>query len=65
MKMNIPVIELSECILCEVCSEACPSVFRINDAGYVEVADLTEYPVEEVDEAIKHCPSECISWSEG
>jgi ferredoxin len=62
--MKIPVVELSECILCEVCMEACPSVFQLNDAGYIEVADLSVYPETEVEEAIKNCPADCIYWSE-
>ena len=64
MAKKIPVVELSDCKLCEVCVEACPSVFRINDAGYVEVADLSEYPEQEVKEAIKNCPVDCIYWAE-
>ncbi|MBU0992544.1 MAG: ferredoxin [Proteobacteria bacterium] len=60
--MSRPEIELSLCILCEVCRGACPSVFRLNSAGYMEVADLDQYPETEVDEAIKHCPANCISW---
>jgi len=35
-----------------------------NDAGYIEVAELQEYPAEEVEEAIKNCPANCISWEE-
>ena len=62
--MKVPVIELSDCILCEVCVDVCPSVFRMNDTGYVEVADLSEYPEDDVNEAIKNCPAECISWSD-
>lgn len=60
--MKVPVVELSECILCGVCAEAAPSVFRINDAGYVEVFELTNYPESEVEEAIKNCPADCITW---
>ena len=62
--MKIPEIELSDCILCEVCVEVCPSVFRMNDAGYIEVADLSAYPATEVEEAIKNCPVDCIYWAE-
>ncbi len=62
--MKVPVVELSECILCEVCVAACPSVFRMNDAGYIEVADLSTYPEPEVEEAIKNCPADCIYWAE-
>jgi ferredoxin len=60
--MKIPVVELSECILCEVCVEVCPDVFSLNAAGYIEIADMVEYPQIEVDEAIKNCPVDCIYW---
>jgi ferredoxin len=63
--MKRPVVELSECTLCEACLGMCPRVFRVNSAGYVEVADLPEFPEEEVNEAIKYCPAHCIAWSEG
>ena len=62
--MRRPVVDLSTCILCEVCVAACPEVFQINDAGWVEVADLEDYPEECVNEAIKNCPKDCISWEE-
>lgn len=62
--MKRPVVELSDCIRCEVCVEACPAVFRMNDAGFVEVADLSIYPEEEVNEAIKNCPADCIFWQD-
>ena len=62
--MKRPVIEFSDCILCEVCMDVCPSVFRFNDAGYVEVISLDRYPEDEVDEAIKNCPKDCIYWEE-
>jgi ferredoxin len=62
--MKIPLVELSDCILCGVCVEVCPTVFKLKDAGYVEVVDLLSYPEDEVNEAIKHCPTDCISWDE-
>ena len=62
--MKIPVVELSDCILCGVCVEACPQVFRLNEAGYIEVIDLTDYPEKDVNEAVKHCPADCIYWQE-
>ena len=62
--MKAPVIELSECIVCGVCVEACPEVFRMNAAGYVEVIDLSSYPEAGVNEAIKNCPADCIAWLE-
>ena len=61
---KIPTIELSDCIQCEVCMAACPAVFRMNDAGYIEVADLDAYPEADVEEAIKNCPADCICWAD-
>ena len=60
--MKVPVVDLSECIRCGVCEEVCPEVFQMNDAGYIEVADRSSYPEDKVDEAIKNCPTSCISW---
>jgi ferredoxin len=62
--MKIPVVELSDCIVCGVCVEACPEVFRLNEAGYIEVRDLASLPEKEVNEAIKNCPADCIRWQE-
>jgi ferredoxin len=62
--MKIPVVELSDCTLCGVCEEVAPSVFRIVDAGFVVIADLSSYPEIEVEEAIKNCPTGCIYWDE-
>ena len=62
--MKIPVVELSECIVCGVCTEACPEVFRLKGAGYIEVIDFDCYPETEVNEAIKYCPADCIYWQE-
>ncbi len=59
---KVPVVELADCTLCGGCMEVCPRVFRLNDAGYVEVAELPCYPKEEVDEAIMICPGDCIHW---
>ncbi len=64
MKSRVPVVELDACILCGVCVEVCPGVFRENDSGYIEVAELSDYPETEVDEAIKNCPRDCIHWEE-
>ena len=62
--MKIVHIELSECILCEICTEMCPSVFRLNEAGFIEICDVTEGDVAAVQEAIKYCPADCIHWDE-
>jgi ferredoxin len=37
-------------------------VFSMNEAGYIEVAELSDYPAADVDEAIKYCPEDCICW---
>ena len=62
--MRAPVVELSDCIKCGVCVELCPEVFRMNSAGYIDVIDLPDFPENEVDEAIKYCPVDCIYWDE-
>ena len=62
--MKKPFIELSDCISCGVCAEVSPEVFRLSHAGYIEVTELETYPEVEVNEAIKYCPTDCISWAE-
>ncbi len=62
--MKTPVVELSECILCDVCVEVCPEVFSHNPADYIEVADLEVYPEADVNEAVKNCPADCIHWDD-
>ncbi|MFW8600530.1 ferredoxin [Desulfobacterota bacterium M19] len=62
--MKVPEIDTWTCSKCEGCVEVCPAVFRMNDAGNIEVVELDAYPVKEVDEAIKCCPADCISWIE-
>lgn len=63
---KIPVIDLGRCTECGGCIEIAPAVFRYNtDTGMMEVADLIRYPEELVDEAIKYCPENCISWEFG
>ncbi len=63
--MSIPVVDIVTCTLCMGCVEVCPRVFRLNgDTGYIVVADLKVYPRNEVHEAIKFCPEDCITWEE-
>jgi len=62
--MRIPVVDIGACTLCLGCVEVCPEVFQQNDAGYIEVLELENYPIEAVNEAIKYCPEDCISWEE-
>ncbi len=60
--MKIPTIDLSRCTLCEGCVAACPEVFVVNEAGYLEIVDMDEYPEDCVNDAIKYCPEDCIDW---
>ena len=62
--MKTPVVELGDCILCGICIEVASSVFKLSSAGYIEIFELPVYPETEVDEAIKNCPTDCISWTE-
>jgi ferredoxin len=64
INMKVPVVELSECTLCGICEEVAPSVFRIADAGFVIITELSNYPENDVEEAIKNCPADCIYWEE-
>ncbi len=60
---NQPDVDTSRCNLCGGCIEVCPEVFILNDAaGYIEIADLDEYPEATVNEAINNCPVDCIRW---
>ena len=62
--MKVPVIDIGDCTFCGGCYDLYPQLFRLNDAGYVEVVDTACYPKEEVDDAVKHCPQDCIHWEE-
>ncbi|MGD9210671.1 MAG: ferredoxin [Desulfobacteraceae bacterium] len=63
--MKKPVVDIGLCSLCMGCVEVCPDIFSLNDqTGYIEVADVPSYPEEKVNEAIKYCPEDCISWEE-
>lgn len=58
-----PVVDIGICTRCKGCLEVSPLVFRYNSMlDMVEVADLETYPENEVEEAIKLCPVDCISW---
>lgn len=63
MADRIPIVDIGRCTLCGGCVEVAPEVFRYNDGfGYIEVVELESYPAEEVNEAIKICPVDCIEW---
>lgn len=63
--MKKPSVDLGLCTQCMGCIELCPAVFRQNEAaGYIEVIELNQYPVANVDEAIKYCPEDAITWED-
>lgn len=62
--MKIPVVDIGTCTLCMGCVEVCPEVFQQTDAGYIAVVELDDYPQAAVDEAIKYCPENSISWED-
>lgn len=63
--VTYPIIDLHYCSDCRGCVEVAPNVFRFNAAtGVMEVIDCADYPVEQVDEAIKNCPRDCICWAD-
>ena len=60
---KFPSIDLGRCTECEGCSEIAPAVFCYNSStGMMGVIELEEYPEDLVNEAIKNCPEDCISW---
>ena len=56
--MKIPNIELSDCVLCGICTEICPAVFVLSETGYIRIIELPDYPETEVNEAIKNLQKE-------
>jgi ferredoxin len=62
MMQKVPAVDIGCCTLCLGCVEVCPGVFSLNDSGFIQVADLTAYPEDQVEEAIKYCPDDCIYW---
>lgn len=63
--MKRPEIDLSECVLCDICIELLPYVFSKNDAGYIEVNENEDYPEEDIADVINSCRGDCIIWDEG
>ena len=60
---KIPYIDLGRCNECQGCVEVAPTVFAYNPfTGLMVVLEMDCYPLDLVDEAIKNCPEDCISW---
>ncbi|MCA1793753.1 MAG: ferredoxin [Desulfotignum sp.] len=62
--MKRPAIDLGTCILCEICVELAPNAFEISDSGFVQVLPLDNYMDDDIHEAMKNCPKDCITWEE-
>jgi len=62
--MKRPTVDMGSCTLCMSCIEVCPEVFSRNDADFIVVADLDDYPEDCVAEAIKYCPEDVIYWED-
>lgn len=64
-RMRRPEIDLGACSKCGGCVEIAPGIFsQREDTGFFEVNDLDFYEANLVDEAIKYCPEDCISWED-
>ncbi|MBF0111621.1 MAG: ferredoxin [Desulfamplus sp.] len=65
--MKRPVIDISECVLCDICIDICPDIFIKNQAGYIEIKDDLSDEIyksleDDINEAIKNCRGDCLSW---
>jgi len=71
---RVPVVDQECCIGCEVCTQTCPEVFRMegegedhsddHDHGKAEVFNPTGATDEKIEQAMDNCPAACIYWDE-
>jgi len=73
---RIPVVDQEACISCEVCTQICPEVFRMegddHDHGHDHdhhghksmVYNPTGASEEKIEQAMDNCPAACIYWEE-
>ncbi|PLY01232.1 MAG: ferredoxin [Desulfuromonas sp.] len=69
-----PAIDQECCIGCEVCTQTCPEVFRMegdeegydhgHDHGKAEVYNPSGAAEGKIEEAMDKCPAACIYWDE-
>jgi ferredoxin len=65
MLKKMPVIDRSECTDCESCVSLHPDIFRRNrDTGCIEVAELSDYPEDDIEQVMSMCPGDCITWQQ-
>lgn len=67
---RIPAIDPDCCIGCEVCTQVCPEVFRMEDShgsGHAHekavVYNPAGAPPAQIEKAMDNCPSACIYWA--
>lgn len=70
--MRKAYVDKDICIGCSVCSETCPSVFKVKEDS-THANDFKSFTDDSVDQepladtvqqAIDSCPVQCISWQE-
>ena len=58
-----PTIDRSECTDCESCISLRPDVFKRNrETGCIDVAELSDYPEDDIEQVMSMCPGDCIAW---
>ena len=66
---QIPAIDPECCIGCEVCTQLCPEVFKMEDShnGHAHekavVHNPDGAPSEQIETAMDSCPAACIYWT--
>jgi ferredoxin len=62
---KVPDIDRWECTDCESCINLLPDIFKRNEeTGCIEVAEVTDYPEEEIQRVMSMCPGHCIAWQQ-
>lgn len=69
---RIPVVDQDTCIGCELCTQICPEVFRMEEkegGGHGHDHKSTVYnptgaPEAKIEQAMDSCPVACIYWQE-
>ena len=66
-----PVVDQEACIGCELCTQICPEVFRMEGGGgeghhepKSTVYDPFGAPEEKIEDAMNNCPVACIYWED-